>query len=170
MFGILDNQRYDELTTVVTEDAVKVEPQVMTHSAAEWPRPQGVGGRGARRPARHHPLRAGGDDAAIEGYFRGTHSGPLPSPQGPIPATGRQFELRFCGLGRVRDDRISEVHVYFDSMSIMTQVGWSPTPPPPDRHFMTQLAAEPGRARRRGPSLDQVMSSPPPASTIDRMQ
>ena len=36
MFGILDNQRYDELTTVVTEDAVKVEPQVTTHSAAEW--------------------------------------------------------------------------------------------------------------------------------------
>jgi hypothetical protein len=34
--GILGNGRYDEFTTVVTEDVVKVDLQVMTHSAAEW--------------------------------------------------------------------------------------------------------------------------------------
>jgi ketosteroid isomerase-like protein len=118
MFDILDNQRYDELTTVVTEDAVKVEPQVTTHSAAEWAETHKAWA--APLPDGRHPITRcvqDGDDAAIERYFRGTHSGPLPSPQGPIPATGRQFELRFCGLGRVRGDRISEVHVYFDSMS-----------------------------------------------------
>ena len=87
-----------------------------------------MGGRGARRPAHHHPLRAGRRRRRHRGYFRGTRSGPLPSPQGPIPATGREFELRFCGLGRVRGDRISEVHVYFDSMSIMTQLGLVPDP------------------------------------------
>jgi ketosteroid isomerase-like protein len=36
LFDILDNGRYDEFTTVVTEDVVKVELQVTTHSAAEW--------------------------------------------------------------------------------------------------------------------------------------
>ncbi len=129
MFGILDNQRYDELTTVVTEAAVKVEPQVTTHSAAGWAENHKAWAA-AVPDGRHTITRCvqDGDDAAIEGYFRGTHSGPLPSPQGPIPATGRQFELRFCGLGRVRGDRISEVHVYFDSMSIMTQLGLVPGP------------------------------------------
>jgi ketosteroid isomerase-like protein len=36
LFDILDNGRYDEFTTVVTEDVVKVELQVATHGAAEW--------------------------------------------------------------------------------------------------------------------------------------
>jgi ketosteroid isomerase-like protein len=36
LFDILDNGRYDEFTTVATEDVVKVELQVTTHSAAEW--------------------------------------------------------------------------------------------------------------------------------------
>ena len=108
---------------------MKVELQVTTHSAAEWA--AGHQAFAAAVPDTRNTITRcvqDGDDAAVEGYFRGTHTGPLPSPQGPIPATGRQFELSFCGLGRVRGERISEVHVYFDSMSIMAQLGLLPEP------------------------------------------
>jgi hypothetical protein len=36
--------------------------------------------------------------------------------------------MPFCALGRLRGDRISEVHIYFDMMSVMAQLGLLPEP------------------------------------------
>ena len=36
--------------------------------------------------------------------------------------------MLFCAFGRVRGVRISEVHIYFDMMSVMAQVGLLPDP------------------------------------------
>lgn len=129
LFDILDNQRYDEFTTVVTEDLVKVELGVTTHSAAEW-----VESRKAFVAAvpdfRNTVTRCvqDGDDFAVEGCSRGTHTGALELPQGTVPATGRQFELQFCWVGRLRGDRVSELRVYVDGMSLMAQLGLLPEP------------------------------------------
>jgi ketosteroid isomerase-like protein len=129
LFDILDNGRYDEFTTVVTEDVVKVELQVTTRSAAEWA--AGHQAFAAAVPDTRNTITRcvqDGDDFAVEGHGRGTHTGPLQLPQGTIPATGRQYEMQFCALGRLRGDRISEVHIYFDMMSVMAQLGLVPDP------------------------------------------
>ena len=43
-----------------------------------------------------------GDDFAVEGHGRGTHTGPLQLPHGTIPATGRQYEMQQCALAPQR--------------------------------------------------------------------
>jgi ketosteroid isomerase-like protein len=73
------------------------------------------------------------------GHGRGTHTGPLQLPQGTIPATGRQYEMQFCALGRLRGGRISEVHIYFDMMSVMPQLA---------RHAGTDTYSECTREQR----------------------
>lgn len=86
MFDILDNGRYDEFTTVVTEDVVKVELQVTTHSAAEWA--AGHQAFAAAVPDTRNTITRcvqDGDDFAVEGYGRGTQTGPLQLPREPSP-------------------------------------------------------------------------------------
>jgi predicted ester cyclase len=129
MFDIIDNHRYDEFTTVVTEDVVQTNPQARLHSAADWI--EFSKGWEAAIPDGRHTVTTclqAGDAAAVEGYYRGTHLGPLQTPQGAVPATGRTLELAFSAFGTLRGGRLAEVHVYFDSMSIMAQLGLLPEP------------------------------------------
>jgi ketosteroid isomerase-like protein len=145
MFDILDNGRYDEFTTVVTEDVVKVELQVRTHSAAE--RAAGRQAFAAAVPGTRNTITRcvqDGDDFAVEGYGRGTQTGPLQLPQGTILATGGQYEMQFCAFGRVGGDRISGVHIYFDMMSVMAQLGLVPGP----RHRLTAISCRDRQSHR----------------------
>jgi steroid delta-isomerase-like uncharacterized protein len=57
----------------------------------------------------------------------GTQTGPLVSPGGEIPATGRQVTLRFCEIWRVRDGKITGLHNYQDSGTLLTQLGVMPS-------------------------------------------
>src|SRR5712691_3932632 len=52
--------------------------------------------------------------AAVEYTARGTHNGPLITPQATIPATGRKIEVKFCQIFRVHDGKVSELRLYFD--------------------------------------------------------
>jgi ketosteroid isomerase-like protein len=79
---ILDNGRYDEFTTVVAEDVVKVELPVTTHSAAEWA--AGHQAFAAAVPDTRNTITRcvqDGDDFAVEGHGRGTQTGPLQLPR-----------------------------------------------------------------------------------------
>lgn len=69
-----------------------------------------------------------GDMVAIEGTFTGTHTGPLASPQGEIPPTGRAFVLPYMELFEVRGGRIVSHHIYYDQMSFLGQLGLLPQP------------------------------------------
>lgn len=70
-----------------------------------------------------------GDTAIDEGWMVGTHEQPLPLPDGgTLPATGRQMRVRECDLATVRDGRITEHHVYFDTMSFLEQLGAAHSP------------------------------------------
>lgn len=66
---------------------------------------------------------AGEDWATVEYTGRGVHSGPLQTPTGEIPATGRSAELQFCDVFRVRDGKLSEGRTYFDMATMMRQLG-----------------------------------------------
>ena len=55
----------------------------------------------------------------------GTHDGPL----GPFPATGRPFTLALCELWHFDPDgRVVGGDLYYDQVSLLTQVGLLPQP------------------------------------------
>lgn len=59
------------------------------------------------------------------------HTGSLPSPNGPIPPTGRTVVLESCDLARTRDGMIISFHSYFDQLSLLAQLGLLADPTAP---------------------------------------
>jgi steroid delta-isomerase-like uncharacterized protein len=65
--------------------------------------------------AMHHA-----DDAVIlEAMLYGTHRGSFRG----LPATGRSFEVQFCAIFDFSDDRLMCERVYFDSATVLRQLG-----------------------------------------------
>jgi limonene-1,2-epoxide hydrolase len=69
-----------------------------------------------------------GELVVVEGTWSGTHTSPMRTPQGEVPATGRRATIPFAGLVRVRDGEIVSLHNYFDQMTFMGQLGLLPEP------------------------------------------
>jgi predicted ester cyclase len=67
-----------------------------------------------------------GDAAATEVVFTGTHAGPMHTPHGSIPPTGRRVTLRSVSILRVKGGLIASEHVYLDQLEMMTQLGLMP--------------------------------------------
>jgi steroid delta-isomerase-like uncharacterized protein len=55
----------------------------------------------------------------VEFFLRGTHEGPLRG----IPPTGKAFECRCCALFLFEGDQLVCERVYFDSNTILAQLG-----------------------------------------------
>src|SRR5690242_4974541 len=69
-----------------------------------------------------------GSTVTVELHAVGTHAGPLASAAGEVPPTGRDISLRVANLLTVNDeDRVQSVHVYFDQMEMLQQLGLAPT-------------------------------------------
>jgi uncharacterized protein (TIGR02246 family) len=71
------------------------------------------------------------DVAATEVVFTGTHTGPMPTPGGSIPPTGRRVTLRSASILRIEDGLIASEHVYVDQLEMMAQLGLMPAAPGP---------------------------------------
>jgi steroid delta-isomerase-like uncharacterized protein len=67
-----------------------------------------------------------GDRVVVEFVGRGTHTGPLVSPMGEIPPTGRRIELRLCDVYEFRNGKVKAQRSYFDTGSLMQQLGLMP--------------------------------------------
>jgi predicted ester cyclase len=70
----------------------------------------------------------GGDTAAVEHRYTGTHTGPLPMPDGEVPPTGRRLTFDACTVAAVRGSAIRFWHGYYDQMAIAAQLGLIPAP------------------------------------------
>jgi steroid delta-isomerase-like uncharacterized protein len=66
---------------------------------------------------------AGENAVVVEFVGRGTHGGPLQSPAGEIPATGRRVEIPFCDVHELRDGKIARQRTYFDTATMLRQLG-----------------------------------------------
>jgi steroid delta-isomerase-like uncharacterized protein len=65
-----------------------------------------------------------GNHIVCEGHMKGTHTGPLVSPEGEVPPTGRQLKIRMVFILRVRPDGlIEEDRTYFDEAEFLKQLG-----------------------------------------------
>jgi len=67
-----------------------------------------------------------GSTCVVEGYARGTHSGTLRLPTGPIPPTGLPMRTLFVDIVDVRDGKIARETLLFDQfvqLVLMAQLG-----------------------------------------------
>ncbi len=66
---------------------------------------------------------AAGDEVVVEYTGTGTHTGTFSTSMGDIPATGRSVTLTFCDVLEFRDGKVHRQRTYFDSGSMMAQLG-----------------------------------------------
>jgi len=64
-----------------------------------------------------------GNRVVLELTWRGKHTGPLQTPGGAIPATGRSIEMRACQIVEVEGGKAKAMRQYFDMMTMMQQLG-----------------------------------------------
>jgi steroid delta-isomerase-like uncharacterized protein len=69
---------------------------------------------------------ASGDMAALEVTWAGTHTGPLVTAEGTIPASGKRQETPAAIFFTFAGDKIKESRHYFDSLTLLKQIGAQP--------------------------------------------
>jgi predicted ester cyclase len=69
-----------------------------------------------------------GDWVVQQFTFEGTHEDTLSSPNGDIPATHNRLQGRAVQMLKVEGDSVTETHLYFDQVQVMTQLGLMPEP------------------------------------------
>lgn len=61
---------------------------------------------------------------------RGTHTGPLVTPTGEVPATGKSVDFNEMAIVRIADGKIAESWYDMDMVGMLMQIGVIPTPEP----------------------------------------
>src|ERR1700675_2214934 len=69
---------------------------------------------------------ASGNKVALEVTWKGTHTGPLESAEGTIPASGKRQETPAAFFFTFEGDKVKESRHYFDSMPLLKQIGAQP--------------------------------------------
>lgn len=64
-------------------------------------------------------LVAEDDRVAFWATYAGTQSGPM----GPFPPSGRRAEVEFSGYFRIAAEKVTELHVTWDNVDLLTQLG-----------------------------------------------
>ena len=124
-----DEPRFRALVAALMADDCETRgPQYEAHSREEvvafW-----LAFRAAFPDGRHEWLSAVEHDggAAFELRYTGTHAGPLPGPDGEIPATGRTVDLRIAQFVDTEGGRVVRWREYMDSAELMAQLGLVPS-------------------------------------------
>lgn len=71
---------------------------------------------------------ASGDTAVVEIVWKGTHTGPLQTPAGTIPASNKAIEMPASQVVQVEGDKIKSGSHYFDMLTMLTQIGAMESP------------------------------------------
>ena len=74
-------------------------------------------------------VSAAGDTAVVEYSLKGTHTGAMVSPGGFVPPTWSQVEIRLCDSLTFRDGKVVRIASYFDSGTMLRQMGLLPNSP-----------------------------------------
>jgi predicted ester cyclase len=130
-FAAVDTKKPERLAEVDAPDIVMVTPGGTFKGVEGHQQMMGVFA-GAFPNFKHsvsHCIQQG-DEISCEGNFAGDHTGPLHTPTGQIvPATQHHVEFPWLGLVSVKNGKVTSVHVYFDSLVMMQQLGLVPAPP-----------------------------------------
>ena len=124
-----ENGDYSNFAEYLSEDVTFTMPGAELHGLEEME--QMVRGWWTAFPDLRHEITAyveDGDTFACQLTMRGTHTGPLVSPDGEVPATGRSITFQSCDYIRIRGGKIVEWNAYFDNMAFLGQLGLLPEP------------------------------------------
>ena len=66
---------------------------------------------------------ASGNTVVFQVTWRGTHKGPLQTPEGAIAPTGKRIDIRACMVVDVADDKAKAHSHYFDMGTLLQQIG-----------------------------------------------
>ncbi len=129
MLELTDLQDWPAREAILTPDCVVTTPQGILRGPGEttaFSKPF----VGAFSDARHSIdlVVSSGDDVVVEGVWVGTHTEPLVTPDGEVPATGKTINLPYVATLRASGDRIASLRLYFDQLTFMAQLGLLPQP------------------------------------------
>lgn len=116
----------DALSELYAEDAIAVTPDLGEVKGRQQVVDYLEGFASAFSERRYEPIATheAGETAIDEGYFVGTHTGPLPMPSGEtVPATGKTLRLRACDVATIRNGMVVSHHFYYDQLDFMNQLG-----------------------------------------------
>jgi len=71
-------------------------------------------------------LIAQGNTVVVEGTFSGTHAGPLKTPMGEVPPTGRNLKGDFVQVFEIDRGLVKRNYLMYDQVDVMTQLGMAP--------------------------------------------
>jgi steroid delta-isomerase-like uncharacterized protein len=114
--GLASDSRYEELGTERKVDG----PEQIVELFKGWKQafPDAVGTVTS--------AVASGDKAALEVTWTGTHTGPLVTAEGTIPASGKRQQTPGAIFFTFAGDKIKESRQYFDSLTLLKQIGAQP--------------------------------------------
>jgi len=71
------------------------------------------------------------DKIIVKATVTGTNTGPLITPMGELPPTGKKIQFRAVGIIQVVDGQITEEWIYFNQAPVLLQLGFTLMPPQP---------------------------------------
>ncbi len=128
MIDAINDRNYDLLDDLIAPDIVRhsqATPNLNIHSLSEFK--EFLRGDLKTFPDSHiitEMLIAEGDKVA--GYF--TFSGTQKGAMGPFPPTNKKADIKYLGILRIEDGKITELWVEWDNMAFLTQLGHFPPP------------------------------------------
>jgi steroid delta-isomerase-like uncharacterized protein len=129
LFDYFNEREFEHAATLVTED-FELEDLAfgMTlHGPAgliQWF--QGFATAGPDAKAQLLRTMGSGEWIASEHVGRFTQTGPLVTPAGEVPPTGRSVEIRFAEVYQIKHGKIALLRAYYDGATIMRQLGLMP--------------------------------------------
>ncbi len=114
--GLASDSRYDELGTERKVDGPEKIIEVYKGWKQAFPDAAGT----------VTSAFASGDTAVLEVTWKGTHTGPLTTAQGTIPASGKNQKVPAAIFYTFDGDTIKESRHYFDTLTLLKQIGAQP--------------------------------------------
>lgn len=75
--------------------------------------------------ATFHDAHVSGNTVVLELSWKGTQTGPMATPDGEVPATGKSLDMRAVQINEIRDGKVTSTRQYFDLATMMSQLGLS---------------------------------------------
>src|SRR6266508_802041 len=126
IYQLFSEDKFDDVLELVSEDieAILV-PFGQTFHGREGFMQFMHGFKGAFPDLRISVTNQVATDESVVSEFtaRGTHNGPLLTPAGEVPPTGRTVDFIVCEVVQVKHGQIASLHNYQDAASLMRQLG-----------------------------------------------
>ena len=128
MIDLVNQRNLDALHTVIADDVVRhsaATPGVVVTNLDEFKAFLEADFSGIPDSVQEIDIIfGGGDKVAVRARYIGTQTGQM----GPFPPSGKRVELPFMAILRIENDKIAEMWVEWDNISILTQLGHLPAP------------------------------------------